>query len=634
MRRTIYLVAVSVIVGVASAASAQAPAAFADGRKAYEAGQFEKARDLLLSAARTAPKNAEVFLHLGKAHYQLGELPEAIAAWRRTLQLAPAEPYAAKMLQLLRAEVRDVDVQVKLVEQALEEGLNDWARVTVTNLLAKRHLTEAQRGRLTVLWAEARLALGLYKDVPPAVLEIQTKFPKAADAVQLALLMGRAKIHLDDKSIVAGLKILQGIVADHKDTPAAAIAQYELIRFDLSQGPSAGSVGELAAWFKANGTHRLATDALRLLIDSQLALTRQGPRPTKDSPLAPTDVAAIGYVQLLRVRLPKEADRLKLTQKLEKHFNAHYDPPGAYNAAIQGADALLKLGLSRAERVLLIQRVIDRHLAISRQQPGPAKDAKLAAADLAAITRAGELLALLTTEAEVQKLTQQLLGHLSTHYVKAGAYAAAVQGVEAVLGLALPPGDRLTALKTLASYKTELAIQALGEQAAAGTLPEQMPGSIREVLALYATIRKEFPTQSTSVEEVKLAHPVAALAARLPQAIEVTALSAPDAWAVEIAMAVVRRDAKTGASQAIAFVDNVRKRYLPVQAPTGLRIALDLSGRLLAALGDDHANWASTRLEHARVLGLLAAWQFGENVRLGRDELNAKLSDTQKQMIA
>jgi len=634
MRSTTFLVAISLIAGTASAASAQGPAAFADGRKAYEAGQFEKARDLLLSASRTAPRNAEVFLHLGKAHYQLGELPEAIAAWQKTLRLAPGEPYAAKMLKLLRAEVRDVDVQIRLIEQALKDGLNDWARTTVTNLLAKKSLTDAQRGQLTVLWAEARLALGLYKDVPPAVLEIQTRFPKAADPVRLALLMGRAKIHLDDESIREGRKILQGIVADHKDTPAAAVARYELIRFDLSQGPSAESAGELAAWLKANAAHRLATDALRLLIDTQLALTRRGVRPTKDSPLAPTDAAAIGFVKLLRDRLPKEADRIKLTQQIEKHFNAHYDPPGAYAAAIQGSEALLKLELSRAERALVIQRILDRHLAISRTAGRPTKDTQLAAADLAAIARMKDLLALLTTNAEVHKVTQQLLGHFNTHYVKAGAYGAAVQAVQAVLNLPLPPSDRLAALKTLASYKTELAIRALGEQAAAGTLPQQMPGSIREVLALYATVRKELPTQSTSVEEVNLAHLVAALAAKLPQAIEVTALSAPDAWAVEIAMAVVRRDARTGAAQAIAFVDGVRKRYLAVQAPAGLRIALDLSGRLLAALPDDHAHWASTRLEHARVLGLLATWQFNENVRTGRDERNAQLSDTQKQMIA
>ena len=49
-------------------------------------------------ATQTDPKNPEAFLLLGKAHYQLGELDEAIAAWQRTLKLAPEEPFADRML--------------------------------------------------------------------------------------------------------------------------------------------------------------------------------------------------------------------------------------------------------------------------------------------------------------------------------------------------------------------------------------------------------------------------------------------------------------------------------------------------------------------------------------------------------
>ena len=54
MQQILFATALCVVVGLAPAARAQAPAAFADGKKAYEAGQFAKARDLLLSAARTA----------------------------------------------------------------------------------------------------------------------------------------------------------------------------------------------------------------------------------------------------------------------------------------------------------------------------------------------------------------------------------------------------------------------------------------------------------------------------------------------------------------------------------------------------------------------------------------------------
>ncbi len=819
MRRILSLVAICVFLGAMyGTAAAQAPAAFADGRKAYEAGLFQKARDLLLSASRTARRNPEVFLWLGKAHYQLGEVPEAIAAWQTTLRLAPGEPYAARMLKALRAEVTDLDVRIRLVEQLLAARQPQTALKECARLLADKALTAAQRAKLLALKAEGLLATKQHAHVLPIVLELRTKHPKAIDAVRLSLLLARAKLHLDDRSILDARASLAEIAADKDNAAAAAVAQYELMAFDLRQGPDAAALAKLAAWQKAHADHALAADALRLLVDSTLALTRRGVPPARDAALAATDVTAIGYVKLLRAHLPKDADRLKLSQQIDAHLQAHYDQAGAYAASIQGGEALRKLDLSRAERAFVVGRILDRHLAISRALPSPARDGKLAAADLAAVAGAKELLRLLTTNAEILSLTNKLLRHLHTRYVavaadavalqgagellklelpqgsrasvlrqmvnwhlavtgrlpgpakdaklaasdvaalarvrelfallpadaeraklvqqflghlsaryfaveahaaaiqgaeellklklpqgsrvsvlgqmvnwhlavtgrlpspekgaklaasdvaalarvgelfallpadaeraklaqqflrhfaaryaKVRAYAAAAQGVEAVLKLSLPRGDRAAALGTLGGYKTELAMAALAKQAAAGKLPAPMPASIREVLSLYATIRKEDPAKDTAAWRLALAQRLSPLASKLPPAVKVTGLSAPDAWAVEIAVPIIAEDKKTGAVQAVGFVDGVRKRYLSVKAPTGLRVSLDLTTRLLAAMGDDHVHWASTRLEHARVLGLLATWQFAENVRTGNDAKNAQLSDTQKQMIA
>ena len=62
-------------------------------------------RDLAEKATQTDPKNPEPFLLLGRAQYQRGRLEEAMAAWSKTLKLAPGQPFAARMLDMLRAKI-------------------------------------------------------------------------------------------------------------------------------------------------------------------------------------------------------------------------------------------------------------------------------------------------------------------------------------------------------------------------------------------------------------------------------------------------------------------------------------------------------------------------------------------------
>jgi len=635
MRRVTHLVVVlTLLIAAPAGARAQGPAAFADGRTAYEAGQFVQARDLLLSAARTASRNAEVFLWLGKAHYQLGELPEAIAAWQRTLRLAPGEPHAKKMLQQLRAEVTDVDVGIKLLEQALQEELFAWVRSRVDQLLADKTLTEAQRGKLLVLKAEAMLESGKPQDVPAIVLEVRAKHPKAAPETTLSLLRARAKVRTGGPALTEGLAALKELAEQKADADAAAIAQFELLRFALGQAAAPGPVAELAAWREAHPNHRLATTALELLLDAQLALTRQGPRPTETSELAATDVAAIASVQALRALRPQAKDRMKLLQLVDSHLTAHYDAAGAYAAAIQAGEALLKLDLSRAERVVVTRRILDRHLAASRRQPRPERDAKFSPSDRAVLARAKELLGLLPGETDGGKLAQQLLTHFSSRYAKAGSLAAAEEGIQGVLQLPLPPASRLAARRALASTKTEIALRDLTRQAAAGKLPAPMPPAVREVLALYVTIEKENVGTNTWAERTDLARKVDSLAAKLPPVAKVTSMSAPHAWAVEIALGVIQADKEGKASaSAVALVDAIRTHYAKLPAPEGLRLAGDLIARLAAALPTRHPKWAQYQLARVQAMGQWAQWQFGENVRTGNAGRNAQLGDTQKEMI-
>ena len=70
---------------------------FRKAQAAFEAGAYIEARDLASKASKTAPESSDVFLLLGKAHYQLGALDEAIEAWQQTVELEPEEEEPAML---------------------------------------------------------------------------------------------------------------------------------------------------------------------------------------------------------------------------------------------------------------------------------------------------------------------------------------------------------------------------------------------------------------------------------------------------------------------------------------------------------------------------------------------------------
>ncbi len=141
-------------------AQADAQKAYQDAKTAYQAGNFADARDLAEKAAQTDPKNPEVFLLLGQARYQLGQIDEAVAAWKQTLALAPKQAFAARMLEVLQAQRAGVDVRIAFVEMLLTEKLFDPAVLEVKKLLSDKAISDLQRAKLLLLQAESFLGLG------------------------------------------------------------------------------------------------------------------------------------------------------------------------------------------------------------------------------------------------------------------------------------------------------------------------------------------------------------------------------------------------------------------------------------------------------------------------------------------
>lgn len=528
-------------------AQADAQQAYQQAKAAHQAGKWAEARDLARKAAQTDPKNPEVFLLLGQAQYQLGELNEAVAAWQQTLKLAPDEPYAKRMVEVLQGRRADADSRIKFVEALLGQRLFTEASVEAEAILRDKALSPAQRAAALVLKAEALLELGKAPQALAEAKQVETLYPERAGDVGLALLIARAKVQMGDKWLAAGLAALKQIVAEQPKTPAAATAEYELLGFDLRERPGAASAEAMANWLAANAEHPQADRARWTLLDAYLALTRQGAKPAPGSDVAPTDAKALALAAEI---YPREA---------------------------------------RAQKA--------------------------------------------------DDLTGKLVEHVKAHYAAAGAHGAAVKALNTLLGAPLPRTSRLTALKAVGFSKHQLAVEWLAREGRAGKLPVtaprgQLPQPLADVVQLYGTIRGEHPADPLWTDQAQLAVQVKGFVVQVPAAVDFRGLKGPDAWALDIALPVVKANADAAAvTQASDVATTIAAEVPRAQAP-GRALARAIHEEVVHALATTHPAWSSAMVLYEEFLVEDAAFVFQENIRTGKAEDNAKLSGPQKSALA
>jgi len=551
MNKCILLILLAVITGASSQillAQADAEAAFEQGKTAYTGGQFEKARDLFLKASQTDARNPEVFLWLGKAEYQLGAVDKAIDAWTKTLKLAPDEPYAKKMLKTLRGQLVEIDTRISLLKVMLKEKLYSSAKQECNELLADKAMTDEQRVKVRTLQADVLLATRDYEGTQRIVHELLTEYPTLVDKAKSTLLLGQAKLQGDEKAVAESLLLLKKVVADYPDHPSAAVANFELISFELRQGINPARADAMADWLAANGEHELADGGRQILLDAYFNLTVQGTKPTAESDLSPTDLKALA---------------------------------------------------------------------------------------LAADIYARELSA-----KKADELTKRLLSHIRSRYIDNKAYTAAVEATETLLAASLPRPSRLSVLYTLNLSKYQIGMKWLKDQAQAGKLPQgirrgQLPQPLADVLDVYETIRKQYSDVSIWTYHAELAKQVRSFAPKVLPEAEFKGLKGPDAWALDIALPVIKENADTGAvKSAVQTVQTIIDECMKVQKPGSRKLAVELSMELIDALSPSHQSWPGAMVSYYKVADNYAHYVFQENIKAGRAEENAKLSEHQKTFLA
>ncbi|MCF7731447.1 MAG: tetratricopeptide repeat protein [Akkermansiaceae bacterium] len=364
------ILATTVYAAMAGPALAQADAqqAYQQAQTAYQAGKFDEACELAERATQTDPGNPEVFLLLGKAQYQRGRLEAAMAAWSKTLSLAPGQPFAARMLDMLRAERVEVDTRIKLVEVMIGAKLLAEAQRESGRLLGEKALSETQRAKVLLLQAETALLLGSPEECQAKIEQLRVLYPKQLDPVQATLLAGRAKLQSGGAATLEGITTLRKLVADHPGTPAAATGRYALIAFELRQGANPARARALAKWLTESPGHPQVGEALRALIDAYLSVSRQGAKPTPESELSKWDVDALALADELYKQTPQAEEARKLTELLLKHLDEHYAGNGAYAAAIQGVQTQQQVELPRPSRLLILQALARYQTAIATRQ--------------------------------------------------------------------------------------------------------------------------------------------------------------------------------------------------------------------------------------------------------------------------
>ena len=194
----------------------------AQGRRAYEAGEYKEAAAAFAKAIESAPGSVTARVNLGLTQMQLGNTVEAVALLSKAFELAPDDPDAARELLRALLRLRRVDDAIGVLSKS--RALNRDDEETVVSL--------------AILLAEQNR----FADAATLLDEDNRRFPeRTTTATTLARLLASSP----DRSIRNGTRALalaEGVYAAeptpvHGETVAIALA--ELSRCD-----------EALAWMK------------------------------------------------------------------------------------------------------------------------------------------------------------------------------------------------------------------------------------------------------------------------------------------------------------------------------------------------------------------------------------------------
>jgi tetratricopeptide (TPR) repeat protein len=166
------------------------------GRRAYEAGQFQEAAAAFAKALDAAPSSTAARVNLGLSQLQLGNTAEAVVNLRTAFDQAPDDPDAGRELLRVLLRLRRVDEAIQVLTKTRSVNPDDEETIVSLAIL----MAEQQRYR------EAVALLG----------ESNQRFPdRTATATTLARLLASSP----DRSLRDGKRALDLATAVHTAEP-------------------------------------------------------------------------------------------------------------------------------------------------------------------------------------------------------------------------------------------------------------------------------------------------------------------------------------------------------------------------------------------------------------------------------
>jgi TonB family protein len=98
---------------------------YASGLKAYKAGNYHEAVELLETSTARDPHNSSVFNDLGRAYMNLRQYPQAATSFRKAIEINPDERYAYNNLGLVLVNEHKYDEAIPEFRKQLQVNPND-----------------------------------------------------------------------------------------------------------------------------------------------------------------------------------------------------------------------------------------------------------------------------------------------------------------------------------------------------------------------------------------------------------------------------------------------------------------------------------------------------------------------------
>ena len=177
---------------------------FANGVKAFNAGDYPAAATAFEAAVQKAPELPELHVNLALAYFRLSRTPDAVAEIEKAAALAPNDPHVQFQLGSAYVEMKDLAKATTALEQGLAKATDP-----------KDPLVYDARVTLGAVYS----ASGNHDKAQQQLEQALTLTPDGAGA-----LLALGKVHLAKGDQKQALSSFERVVAAHPNTPQATEA--------------------------------------------------------------------------------------------------------------------------------------------------------------------------------------------------------------------------------------------------------------------------------------------------------------------------------------------------------------------------------------------------------------------------